>query len=85
MPNDGIGVRAAASYRRWREERKLRSWGAIGLAILALFILAGIAMVKYDGTSKLFAKRADPTTAGQSIPPTDPLAPASVAVPNPRD
>jgi hypothetical protein len=76
--------RATAFYNRWREQRQFRTWGAIGGAILALFVIAGIAVVKYDGSGKLIGKRAEPTTAGQGIPTTDPLAPANIAA-NPLD
>jgi hypothetical protein len=77
--------RATASYNRWREQRQFRKWGAIGGAILALFVIGGIVVLKYDGSAKLIAKRAEPTTAGQGTPTTDPLAPATIAVPDTRN
>jgi hypothetical protein len=76
---------ATASINRWREQRQFRKWGTIGGAILALFVIGGIVVVKYDGSAKLIAKRAEPTTAGQSTPTTDPLAPANIDVPNTRE
>jgi hypothetical protein len=85
MLQNQFGRRLPASYRRWREQRQFITWGTIGGAILAFFIGAAIAVVKYDGLSKLSVKRAEPATIGQSIPTTDPLAPASIAAPNPRE
>jgi hypothetical protein len=76
---------ATASINRWREQRQFRKWGAIGGVILALFVIGGILVVKYDGSAKLIAKRAEPTTASEGTPTTDPLAPAIIAVPDPRN
>jgi hypothetical protein len=81
-----LRARAAASYKRWREQRQFRTWGTIGGAILALFIVVGIVVVKYDGFPKIVMKRAEPATIGQGTQKvTDPLAPANIAVPNARD
>ena len=83
MLQNRFGRRATASYIRWREQRQFRIWGAIGGTILVLFILAGIVFVKYDGSAKLVAKRAEPEIIGQGTEKvTDPLAPADIAVPN---
>ena len=83
MLQNRFGRRATASYIRWREQRQFRTWGAIGGAILVLFILAGIVLVKYDGSAKLVPIRSEPATLGQGTEKvTDPLAPADIAVPN---
>jgi hypothetical protein len=80
-----FGRRLPASYRRWREERQFQTWGAIGGAVLALFVVASIVLLKHDGAPKLVTKRAEPATIGQSIPTADPLAPTSIAAPIPRE
>jgi hypothetical protein len=84
-PNLRFRERATASYKRWREQRQFRKWGAIGGAIFALFVIGGILVVKYDGSAKLIAKRVEPTIAIQGTPTADPLAPAIIAVPDPRN
>jgi hypothetical protein len=82
MLQDRFGRRLPATYIRWRDEqRQFRTWGAIGGTILALFVVAGIAIVRYDGSHKLNAKRAAPTTAGQTTTTTDPIAPAIITAP----
>ena len=50
-----------------------------------MFVIGGIVVVKYDGSARHIAKRAESTTAGQSTPTADPLAPAIIDVPNTRD
>jgi hypothetical protein len=85
MLQNQFGRRLPASNRRWREQQQFITWGTIGGAILAFFIGSAIAVVKYDGAPKLSVKHSEPATIGQRIPSTDPLAPASIAAPNPRE
>jgi hypothetical protein len=85
MLNARFRDRAKASYDRWREQKRFRIWGAVGAAVLALFLVAGIVLLKYDGSSKLAAKRGEPATVGQGPLVTDPLAPANIAAPSGRD
>ena len=65
----------------WREARVYGLWGAVGIAILIVFVLA-TAYVKHAPLVE--AKRAEMSTVGQRTV-SDPLSPATIAVPNPRE
>jgi hypothetical protein len=64
-----------------REQLVYGLWGAVGVTILIVFVLAS-AYVKHAPLVE--AKRAEMSTVGQRTV-SDPLSPATIAVPNPRE
>jgi hypothetical protein len=63
-----------------REQRVCGFWAAVGVVTLLLF---GMGAAYQRSKPTVEAKLVEPSTVGQRI--VDPLAPATIAVPSPRE